>query len=120
MTSSASVFVSSLFSFVFRISFFFFCFFSTFFLFLFVFVRESRGGKGRVQIAPGTMFNVLPTVWAVLALLVVLALGMLARATKLLKPQDIAPLNKFIFMFCIPCLAFKIMGLQMPAHPTLT
>ena len=57
------------------------------------------------------MFNVLPTVWAVLALLVILGLGMLARATKLLKPQDIAPLNKLIFMFCIPCLAFKIMGL---------
>lgn len=60
------------------------------------------------------MFNVLSTVWAVLALLVILVLGIIARVTRLLKPQDIAPLNKLIFMFCIPCLAFKIMGL--PHH----
>jgi len=52
----------------------------------------------------------MPTVWAVLALLVILVLGIISRLTKLLKPQDIAPLNKLIFMFCIPCLAFKIMA----------
>ena len=48
----------------------------------------------------------------IVALLVILVLGIISRVTGLLKVQDIAPLNKLIFMFCIPCLAFKIMGLS--------
>lgn len=53
------------------------------------------------------MFQILPTVWAILALLVVLFCGIVARLTHIAKPEHIAPLNKFIFTFCLPCLIFK-------------
>lgn len=54
--------------------------------------------------------NVLPTVWAVGALLIVLLCGVVARLTGLIPISAIGPYNKLIFTFGIPCLAFNAMA----------
>lgn len=54
--------------------------------------------------------NVLPTVWAIGALLIVLLCGVVARLTGLIPVSAIGPYNKLIFTFGIPCLAFNAMA----------
>lgn len=54
--------------------------------------------------------NVLPTVWAIGALLIILLCGVVARLTGLIPVSAIGPYNKLIFTFGIPCLAFNAMA----------